>query len=64
MANVMKADWFGKNVAVLMVNGKTLSGELTEVAEKYIILDVGGTQTQVMVHAIVAVRLAGEKEPQ
>ncbi len=66
MANVVKVGWFGKNVSVLMVNGKTLTGELAEVAENYIVLNVGAppVEMEIMVHAIIAIRLAGEKEPQ
>jgi sRNA-binding regulator protein Hfq len=64
MANVVKVDWFGKNVSVLMINGKTVTGELTEVTDNYVVLNVGAVQMEVMVHAIIAIRLASEKEAQ
>ena len=63
MANVVKISWFGKNVSVLMVNGKTVTGELTEVTDNYIVLNMGGVETEIMVHAIIAIRLATGKEP-
>ncbi len=62
MANVVKISWFGKNVSILMVNGKTVTGELTEVADNYVVLNLGGVETQIMVHAIIAIRLATGKE--
>jgi len=57
--NVVKADWFGQRVRVMLLNGKALEGELTEVSECYIILEADGVATQVMVQAIVIIRLAG-----
>jgi len=62
MANVVKVSWFGKDVSVLMVNGKTVTGELTEVTDNYIVVNVGGVEMEVMVHAIIALRLAAGKE--
>ncbi len=62
MAQIVKSEWFGRQVSVLMVNGKTITGELSEVTERYIVLARGSSETQIMVHAIIAVRLAAEKE--
>jgi sRNA-binding regulator protein Hfq len=62
MAGLIKTGWFGRQVSVLMVNGKSISGELSEVGEQYIVVTRAGSDTQVMAHAIVAIRLAGEKE--
>jgi sRNA-binding regulator protein Hfq len=64
MATVIKTEWFGKQVSVLMVNGKTVRGELAEVTENYLVLNVGAVQMQIMVHAIIAIRLATGREPQ
>lgn len=63
MAQVIKTEWFGKQLSILMANGKTVTGELSEVTENYIVLTRGTTETQIMVHAIIAVRLAADKEP-
>jgi sRNA-binding regulator protein Hfq len=57
-ANVVKGDWFGQRVRAVMLTGKGLEGELTEVSEHYIILESDGVATQVMVHAIAVIRLA------
>ena len=62
MAQVIQTEWFGKQVSVLMTNGKSVTGELSIVTEHYIVLTRGGVETQIMVHAIIAVRLASEKE--
>ena len=63
MADVVKTGWFGRKVTVLMVNGKSLSGELSEVTDKYIVVETkSGKPTQVMVHAIVAIRPVEQKE--
>jgi sRNA-binding regulator protein Hfq len=64
MPGIVRTAWFGKQISVLMVNGKTVSGELSEVTDRYIVLRVGNSQTQVMDHAIVAIRLAADKEVQ
>ena len=64
MARVIKPEWLVKQVSVLMVNGKSVTGELSEVSDNFIVLSRGGAETQIMVHAIVAVRLATEKEGQ
>jgi sRNA-binding regulator protein Hfq len=62
MAGLVKTGWFGKQITVLMVNGKSMSGELSEVSEHYIVLTRGTSETQVMARAIVAIRLAGDAE--
>ena len=62
MAGLVKIGWFGKQVSVLMVNGKSITGELSEVAEHYVVITRNGSDTQVMGPAIVAIRLASEKE--
>ncbi len=62
MAQVIQTEWFGKQVSVLMTNGKSVTGELSIVTDAYIVLTRGGIETQIMVHAIIAVRLASEKE--
>jgi sRNA-binding regulator protein Hfq len=62
MAGLVKIGWFGRQISVLMVNGKSITGELTEVSEHYVVLTRAGSDTQIMAHAIVAIRLAGEKE--
>ena len=62
MAGLIKTGWFGRQVSVLMVNGKSISGVLSEVGDQYIVVTRGGSDTQIMSHAIVAIRLAGEKE--
>jgi len=64
MVSVVKTQWFGKQISVLMINGKTVTGELAEVTEDYVVLHVGGVQMQIMVHAIIAIRLATGKEAQ
>jgi len=61
MPSVIKPDWFGKRVSVLLINGKTLTGELAQVTDDYIVVSVGEAENLVMVHAIIAVRLAGEE---
>ena len=62
MAQVVKTEWFGRQISVLMVNGKSVTGELSEVTDSYIVLTRGSSETQVMVHAIIAVRAVAEKE--
>jgi hypothetical protein len=61
MANVVKTSWFGNRVSVLMTNGKTVTGELTETSDNYIILSRDGAEVQVMVQAIVMVVPAADK---
>ena len=62
MANVVKSSWFGRNVQVLMVNGKRISGEITEVSDSYVVLNTNKGEIQVMVHAIIAI-WPGNAEP-
>jgi small nuclear ribonucleoprotein (snRNP)-like protein len=62
MAGLVKVGWFGRQVSVLMINGKSITGELTEVSEHYVVITRAASDTQVMAHAIVAIRLAGDKE--
>ena len=64
MADVVKSDWFGRKVNVLLSNGKKVSGELTQVSEHYIVLSSQSGEVQVMVHAIVLIRPAGTPEGQ
>ncbi|MGD2174297.1 MAG: hypothetical protein PVJ27_02755 [Candidatus Brocadiaceae bacterium] len=61
MASIVKTAWFGRRVSVLMVNDKTVTGTLSEVTDNYLILKRGGSETQVMFHAIIAVRPASEE---
>ncbi len=62
MASTVKTEWFNQRVKVLMMNDKSVSGTLSEVTDDYIVLTRGSAETQIMCHAIIAVRLAGEKE--
>ena len=62
MAAIVKTVWFGKQLNVLLTTGKSVSGELTEVTDAYIILDRGGTEMQVMAHAIVMIVPATAKD--
>jgi sRNA-binding regulator protein Hfq len=62
MADLIKTGWFGRRINVLMVNGKSATGELSEVTDNYIVITRGGNETQIMGHAIVAIRLASEAE--
>jgi len=63
MADVVKTGWFGRKITVLMVNGKSITGELTHVSDNYIIVqNDAGVETQIMVRAIIAVRLAEEEK--
>ena len=60
MANVVKTGWFGRDISVLLSNGKSVSGELSEVSDRYIVLHTKGGDVQVMVHAILVIRPASE----
>ncbi len=60
MPGLVKTGWFGKQINVAMVNGKSLTGELSEVSDLYIVITRGGTEVQIMAHAIIAIRLAAE----
>jgi sRNA-binding regulator protein Hfq len=62
MANVVKVSWFGTQVSCALVNGKTVTGELSEVSDNYIVLTRGDSEVQIMVHAIVMVVPAAPKE--
>ena len=56
--NIVKQEWFGKNISVLLTSGKKIAGELSEVTPAYLVLDGKGGETQVMAHAIVLIRLS------
>jgi len=63
MADIVRTGWFGRDISVLMTNGKTASGELTETAENYIVITrKDGVEMQIMAHAIIAIRLSGAEE--
>ncbi len=62
MANVVKPAWFGREINVLLVSGKSVVGELTDVADHYVVLNTKTGELQVMVHAIVAIRPADSSE--
>ncbi len=64
MAAIVKTVWFGRQLNVLLLTGKSVSGELTEVTDTYIVLDRGGTEVQVMAHAIAMIAPAAPKEDQ
>lgn len=57
---VVKSSWFGRQITVVLVTDKSVSGELTEVSEHYIVLTNDSGETQVMVHGIIAIRLSEE----
>ncbi len=57
ITNIIKPEWFGKNISVLLTNEETFEGELTEVGEKYLVIKTAEGELQVMVHAIVTIRL-------
>ena len=58
MANVLRSDWFGRQVNVLLVNGKTISGEVSEVTEHYIVLSRPKSDVQIMGSAMVVITAA------
>jgi ferredoxin-fold anticodon binding domain-containing protein len=64
VAKKVKTAWFGKHVSVLLVNDKSVGGVLTEVTDDYIVLEQKGTETQVMLHAVVALQLAANEDAQ
>ncbi len=64
MAAIVKTVWFGRQLNVLLVTGKSVSGELTEVTDAYIVLDRDGTEVQVMAHAIAMIVPAATKDDQ
>ncbi|MFP4176022.1 MAG: hypothetical protein ACOCTQ_01960 [Planctomycetota bacterium] len=55
-AEVVKSEWFGRELSVLLTNGKTVSGELTEVSPNFIVLDRDKGEVQVMKHAIILIQ--------
>lgn len=55
MAKIIRNGWFGKQINVLMVTGKQVQGELIEVSDQYLVIERGGTELQIMAHAIVAI---------
>jgi sRNA-binding regulator protein Hfq len=56
---VVKSAWFGREINVLLSNGKTLSGELVETSEQFIVLNTAkGAEVQIMSHAIMVIRPA------
>jgi sRNA-binding regulator protein Hfq len=59
MPESLRASWFGRPVVVLMMNGKSISGTVAEATDAYLVLsDARDVETQVMTHAIAAVKLA------
>jgi sRNA-binding regulator protein Hfq len=63
--SIVKSSWFGRQVSVLLISGKSLTGELTEVSDHYIVLTTKTDETQIMAHAIIAIRPAeqAQQEP-
>lgn len=55
MGNVVRGGWFGRQVSVLLVNGKTIAGEVTEVTEHYVVLSRSNSEVQIMGSAIVLI---------
>lgn len=55
-AEVVKSEWFGRELSVLLTNGKTVSGELTEVSPNFIVLDRDKGEVQVIKHAIILIQ--------
>lgn len=55
MANVVKPTWFARNVNVLLTTGKSVSGEVMETCDSYIVLNTKAGEVQVMVHAIAVI---------
>ena len=64
MAAIVKTAWFGRQLNVMLVTGKSVSGELTEVTDAYIVLDRDGTEVQIMAHAIAMIVPAAPKDDQ
>ena len=62
MASIVKSSWFGKQVSVLLVSGKSVAGELSEVSDHYIVLTTKAGEMQIMAHAIVAIRPAEQAQ--
>lgn len=55
-ADVVKSEWFGREISVLLTNGKRVSGELTAVSPNYIVLDREKGEVQVMKHAVILIQ--------
>lgn len=55
MAKIIKTGWFGRKITIWLSTGKKVEGELTEVADEYLVIDRNGSEMQVMGHAIVAI---------
>ena len=55
MAKIIKTGWFGKQISIWLSTGKKVTGELTEVADEYLVIDRDGSDLQIMAHAIVAI---------
>lgn len=63
MATIVKPEWFGRKISVVMVNGKTLTGELAEVTDNFIVVEgTNNRPVQIMTHAIVAISPTGPEE--
>ena len=62
MASIVKSSWFGKQVTVMLVSEKSVSGELSEVSDHYIVLTTKNGETQIMASAIIAIRLAEQAQ--
>jgi sRNA-binding regulator protein Hfq len=58
MAKIIKTGWFGKKIVIMLVTGNRVKGELIEVADEYLVIDRGGSEMQIMSHAIVAIQSA------
>jgi sRNA-binding regulator protein Hfq len=56
MAEVVKSEWFGREISVLLTNGKRVSGELTQVSPNFIVLDREGGEVQVMKNAVILIQ--------
>lgn len=59
---VLKAEWFGRQVSVLLTNDKTVSGEVSEVSPNYIILGTSKGEMQIMKDSIILIRPVIEEE--
>lgn len=55
-ANIVKAEWFGRELSILLTNGKRVSGELTETSPSFIVLDREKGKVQIMKHAIILIQ--------
>lgn len=64
MPELVKPNWFGRNLSVLLNNGKTIRGSLEETGDTYIVLETQKGPVQVMSAAITLIRLADESPEQ